>query len=300
MKSEKSHPLVYVVVLNWNLWSDTVECIESLFKVSYPNFSILLVDNGSTDKSVQVLSERFPDLPLLRLPENRYYAGGNNAGIAQALAAGAEYIMVLNNDTVVHPDFLNSLVAAMEKDPSLAAVGGTIYFHGQDNLIQSTGENINFRTGRTYALGHKDKDMNQFGRPRQVDYITGAAILLRSETLKRIGLLDESFMLYCEEADWCLRAQKIGYRVMFIPNSGVFHKASISTNSIKPLTAFLLIRNKIWLIKRHANIFQRLYFNISGVFYRYPRAILGTLYRKDYSQFFPVIRGIVAGYLTHR
>jgi GT2 family glycosyltransferase len=292
------HPLVYVIVLNWNLCHDTIECVESVLKATYPNFSILIVDNGSTDDSVQVLSERFPDLPLLQLPENRYYAGGNNAAIAQAISAGADYIMLLNNDTVVHPDFLNSLVDAMNKDSSLAAVGGIVYFYGEDKLIQSTGEYINFRSGYTYTLGHRDKDLNQFAYPRKVDYITGAAILIRSAVLKTIGLLDEHLMLYCEETDWCLRARTKGYRVMFTPNSKVFHKGSISTTSIKPFVAFLLVRNKIWLIKRHASASDKLLFHISGFFYRYPRAILGTLYRKEYSQFFPVIRGVIAGYFT--
>lgn len=298
MQPRNYHPLVYVIVLNWNNWSDTLECVESVLKATYPNLSIMIVDNGSTDESVQVLSERFPNLPLLRIMENRYFAGGNNIAIDKAVATGANYIMLLNNDTVVHPDFLNSLVAAMEADPSIAAVGGTLYFYEGEGLIQSAGSYINFMTGHTYSLGYGEMDINQFVESRKVDYICGAAILLRSKALKRVGLLDESFMLYCEDVDWCLRAKKKGFGVMFIPNSRVVHKESVSARTVKPLVAFLKIRNLIWLINRHASISEKLFFHISGLFYRYPKWIIGRLYRKEYSIVIPVIRGILAGYFT--
>lgn len=122
--------------------------------------------------------------------------------------------------------------------------------------------------------------------------------MLRSDTLKEIGGLDESFVLYAEELDWCLRARKKGYKLMFIPNSKVFHKGAVSSKSIKPFMTYLLTRNIIWLVRRHGGFWQKILFNLTGLFYRYPKIILGRLYRREFKLFYPAIRGIVHGYVT--
>lgn len=292
----KMFPKVIIIILNWNGWRDTVECVESVLIATYPNFEAVIVDNGSPDDSVAILSAHFPQVSLLQVPENRYYAGGNNVGIRYALAVGADYIMLLNNDTVVHPDFLNSLVAAMEKDATLAAVGGTLYYYGPNNLIQNTGGHINFKTGHVYTLGDNEEERNQFSQPREVDFICGAAILLRSAVIEKIGLLDEALKLYAEESDWCLRAKKNGYRIMFIPNSRVMHKGAVSSETIKPLATYLANRNKIWLVQRYAHLRQKIYFHITGFLYRHPKLIMGRLLKKEFTLFFPTLKGLIDGY----
>jgi GT2 family glycosyltransferase len=293
-------PRVSIIILNWNGWRDTVECVESSLKVTYPNYEILIVDNGSTDESVAELRARFPKVPMLCLPENRYYAGGNNAGIRHALAAGADYIMLLNNDTVVHPDFLNPLVDAMEEDPTLAAVGGTLYYDRNFTVIQTAGAYLDLRTGKVFTMGNGEKEVGQYGQKREVDYICGAAILMRSEAFRQIGLLDEKLKLYSEESDWCLRAMKNGFKILFVPNSRVFHKGSVSSNSIRPLAMYLIIRNKIWLIKRHATLRQRIDFHCSGFFFYYPKLIFGRLVKKEYNLFLPTLNGFLEGYVKYQ
>jgi GT2 family glycosyltransferase len=291
-------PKVIIIILNWNRWQDTVECVESVLKATYPNFTVVLVDNGSSDGSATILAQRFPEVELICLTENRYYAGGNNVGLRHALAAGARYVMLLNNDTVVHPDFLNSLVAAMEADNRLVAVGGTIYLYGQGNLIHNAGLYFNLWTGMEHKVGFGERDVNQFSQPRDVDFIGGAAILLRAGALEEIGLLDESFQLYYEETDWCLRAKEKGYKIRFIPQSKVFHKEKVTANAVLPLVMFLSKRNNIWVMRRHANWAQQLCFHLVCLVYRYPKAIFGRIVRKEFNLIFPSLKGIVAGFIS--
>jgi GT2 family glycosyltransferase len=291
-------PRVSIIILNWNGWKDTIECTVSVLKINYPSYEIVIVDNGSTDESIQRISERFPDIKLIKLKENLFYAGGNNVGICYALESGAKYTMLLNNDTTVHPDFLNPLVEAMENDPSIGAVGGTLFYYNSQNKIQNTGQYINFKSGNVLTIGDGETDINQFSKKRDVDYICGAAIMLRSEVVRKIGGLDENFMLYSEESDWCLRAKKIGYKSIFVPNSKVFHKGCISAKLIKPMSIYLLTRNKIWLIRRHAKVLDKLIFHLSGLIYRYPKFIFGRLYRKEFKLFYPAIRGVIDGYMA--
>jgi len=287
---------VYIIILNWNGWRDTVECVESCLRVTYPNYKILIVDNGSTDESVKELKARFPQVQMLCLPENRYYAGGNNVGIRHALAAGAEYIMLLNNDTVVHPDFLNSLVAIMEEYPTLAAVGGTLYHDRNFNIIQNTGGHIDFKTGKVFTIGNGEEDIGQYQQKREVDFICGAAILIRANLIEKIGFLDESFMLYGEESDWCLRAKKRGYRSLFVPNSKVFHKGAVSSASLKHIAMYFNVRNKIWLINRHGNFMERIFYHCLSLLYFYPKLVLGRVFKKETKLLLPSIKGILHGY----
>lgn len=289
-------PKVFIIILNWNGWRDTVECVESCLKVTYSNYEILIVDNGSTDESVAELTARFPQVKMLCLPENRYYAGGNNAGIRYALDTGADYVMLLNNDTVVHPNFLNPLVAAMEEDPTLAAVGGTLYHDKNFSTIQNTGGFIELKTGEVFTLGDGEIDVRQFSEKREVDFICGAAILIKCQVIKDIGILDETLMLYGEESDWCLRARKKGYKILFVPHSKVFHRGAISTNSIRKHAMYLSVRNKIWLIRKYANIWQKIHYYLLSVVYYYPKIVLGRVVRKEYDLFLPTVKGIFDGH----
>lgn len=291
-------PKISIIILNWNRWQDTIECVESVLRIPYPNYEIVIVDNGSTDESVPILSNKFPNLKLIKLKQNIFYAGGNNVGIRYALDSGARYIMLLNNDTVVHPDFLNPLVEAMEDDSLLCAVGGTIYYYDEEKKIQNIGGSFDYISGKVHWYGEGCVDVGQFSEKREVNFICGAAIMLRSDALKEIGGLDESFVLYAEELDWCLRARKKGYKLMYIPNSKVFHKGAVSSKLIKPFMTYLLTRNIIWLVRRHGNSWEKMLFHLSGFFYRYPKIILGRLYRREFKLFIPAIQGIINGYMA--
>lgn len=222
-------PLVYIVVLNWNGKQDTVECLRSLQKVIYPNFKIILVDNASSDGTVDAVRKEFSEMEIIINRSNLRFAGGNNVGILSALDRGAEYVLLLNNDTVVEKKFLNHLVEASEKDNNVGMAGPKIYFHSKPDLFWYAGGKIEWWKGWISHVGVREKDTGQYNTQSRTDYITGCCILVKREVIEKIGVLDERYFIYGEDADWCLRASKKGYSLIYVPSAIVWHKLSVST-----------------------------------------------------------------------
>lgn len=243
-------PHVTIVILNWNGLSDTLACLESLQRLDYPDYEIVVVDNGSTDGSVPVIRERFPMVTMLENTENWGYTGGNNVGLRYALAQGADYTLLLNNDTEVAPDFLRRLVEAAESDPFLGMAGPTIYYHDRPDVIWSAGGAIDWQRGSTRMVGLDERDEGQFGaEPRPVDFVTGCAMLVRRTVLEQAGLLDERFFAYYEEAEWCVRASRAGFRIVHVPLAHIWHKISPSAQADSPFVHYYMTRNRLLFLK---------------------------------------------------
>jgi GT2 family glycosyltransferase len=211
-------PQVTIIVLNWNGLNDTLDCLESLGQLDYKNYKVLVVDNGSVDGSVPVTRERFPEVTIVENGENLGYAGGNNVGLRYAMAQGADYALLLNNDTVVDPAFLRVLVDEVQAEPAVGIAGPTIYYHERPDIIWSAGGAIDWQRGSTRMVGLDERDEGQFGaEPRPVDFVTGCAMLVRRAVMEQVGLLDERFFAYYEEAEWCVRAARAGYKIVHVP-----------------------------------------------------------------------------------
>lgn len=240
---DKSEPLVYVLVLNWNGWQDTVKCIESLKFLTYPNYEIVVLDNASTNDSVARICKAHPDVLLIETGANLGFAGGNNIGIRYALERGAEYIWLLNNDTIVSPDALTAMIEVAESDPKIGAVGSVLYYMNQPEKIQAWGGGrVNLITGRSrhlLALG-------------DLHYITGASMLLRKEALEQVGLLDEGFFMYWEDTDLSFRLLQKGWRLAVAPNSRVLHKESASAKKGSAQQDILYNASAVRFFRRHA------------------------------------------------
>jgi GT2 family glycosyltransferase len=242
--------LVAIIVLNWNGRADTLECLASLASLDYPAYEVVVVDNGSADGSVPVIHECFPMVRLLENGENMGYAGGNNVGMRYALAQEAEYVLLLNNDTKVAPDLLRRLVEAVEANPRIGMAGPTIYYHERPDVIWSAGGAIDWRRGSTRMLGLDEPDAGQLGmEPREVDYITGCAMLVRRAVMEQVGLLDERFFVYYEEAEWCVRATRAGYEIVHVPLARMWHKISPSTQADSPFVHYYMTRNRLLFLK---------------------------------------------------
>ena len=243
-------PRVTIIVLNWNGLADTLECLESLASLDYPNYEVVVVDNGSTDGSVSVIRERCPGVTIVENGENLGYAGGNNVGLCHAMAQGADYALLLNNDTVVDPAFLGILVNAAEAEPAVGIAGPTIYYHERPDVIWSAGGAINWQRGSTWMVGLDEQDKGQFGaEPRPVDFVTGCAMLVRRAVLERAGLLDERFFAYYEEAEWCVRAARAGFQVMHVPMAHIWHQISPAAQADSPLVHYYMTRNRLLFLK---------------------------------------------------
>jgi GT2 family glycosyltransferase len=249
-------PLVSIVVLNWNGLADTRECLHSLQAARYPAMRVIVVDNGSKhDEASQLEAEFRGFIELLRLPENRGFAGGANAGIRHALAAGADYVLLLNNDTVVEPEFLQALVDFAVKHPDLAAACPRAHFYSRPRVIYSTGGEVSLWRGVARQVGRGQVDHGQFDRPARRGYADGVCMLIPASAIERVGLLDEQYFAYWEETDWCVRAREHGLHCYYVPRARIWHRAS---RSQRPDAGFhyLYRRNALLFVRKRGTPLQ--------------------------------------------
>jgi GT2 family glycosyltransferase len=225
----KRPPRVAVILVNWNGRDITLECLKSLSSVSYPHMDLIVVDNASSDGSAEAIRAQYPNVTLLAMTDNLRFAGGNNAGIREALARGADMVLLLNNDTVVDARFLDHMVARMNADPAFGMVAPKIYYHDQPDRIWFAGGEISMWTGTMRHVGIRETDRGQFDSVREVGYASGCCILVRAEVIRLIGMLDESYYMYTEDADWSMRTRQAGYTIVYEPAARVWHKLSVSS-----------------------------------------------------------------------
>ncbi len=250
-----------IVLVNWNGRDVTLACLDSLAKLTYPQFKVVVVDNASTDGSVQAIRDRHPTVVVLEQRRNLRFAGGSNAGIRYALEHGAEMICLLNNDTTVDREFLTSLVARLQSDATIGAVAPKIYYFDEPQRIWFAGGEISMWTGTMRHVGIRELDRGQYETSREIDYATGCCILTRKEVIERVGMLDESYHMYTEDADWSMRIRRAGYRIMYEPRAKVWHKLSIASGGH---LSFFKMKNKfisnLRFFFRYATLPQKLVF----------------------------------------
>ncbi|AGY59715.1 glycosyltransferase family 2 protein [Gloeobacter kilaueensis] len=245
-------PRVTVVVLNWNGGRDTLACLASLAQQDYAATSVLVIDNGSTDGSVAEIARHFPAVQIVENGQNLGYARGNNTGIVFALMAGADYILLLNNDTVVAPDCVSELMKAALQYPRAAALGAKIYYFTEPERIWYAGARWDRDSACTAHIGQGEVDTGSpYSAVSETDYACGCAVLLQVEAVHKVGLLDYRYFLIWEEVDWCYRARRAGFEVLFVPTARVWHKISTSFGgSFTPLSRYFWWRNRLlWMEK---------------------------------------------------
>jgi hypothetical protein len=245
-------PLVYIVILNWNGWKDTLACVESCRKLAYDNFHIVIIDNGSVDGSEHILRNALPNIELIQSGSNLGFAGGNNIGIHVALKHTAQYIWLLNNDTTVEIAALKALVEAAEKYPGAGIIGSKIFTYSDSNRLWFAGGFWRVAKLLLKIRGEGEEDRGQYDQLREVDFITGCSLLIRASAVLDIGLLDERYFLYWEDTDWNARAAKHNWQILYAPGSIVRHKVSSSFKRKTYEQAYYYLRNKLLFFERHA------------------------------------------------
>jgi GT2 family glycosyltransferase len=223
-----SSPSVTIIIVAWNQLEKTLACLETVAALDYPNFRVLLVDNGSQPPLAEAVAARFPTVETSRLPDNLGFAGGYNAGLRQAMAGNSQYFLLLNNDTLVEPDALTHLVAEIESAADVGLATAKIYYAAQPDRIWTVGANLNVFLDLKDG-GREQIDAGQWATPRDVDFAPFCAILIRREVIAAVGLLDEAFFLYYEDMDYCRRARAAGWRIRLAPDAHVRHDVSASS-----------------------------------------------------------------------
>lgn len=255
-------PKVFIIILNWNGWRDTTDCVESLKKIDYSNYEVVIVDNGSTDESPQILPQKFPEIKFIETGKNLGFAGGNNVGIKYVLEHDADYVLLLNNDTLVDQDFLKELVRVGESDQKIEILGPKIYFYDTEtnkktNKIWFAGGKINKILTKGTHINYGKIDKND-EIPKTIDYITGCAMLIKRKVIEKIGLMNEDYFLYYEDADWCLRARKAKFKCVLVPKAKIWHKCSKSAIEGSPPYIYYHSRNGLMLAKYNGSLFVQM------------------------------------------
>jgi GT2 family glycosyltransferase len=250
---------VAIILVNWNSFAVTNDCIHSLKAMQYPSYKIIVVDNGSADGSGDALEQAHPGIILIRLGSNMGFTGGNNAGFRYALQNGFDFSIMLNNDTFVEPDFLSHLVSFMDANPGTGAIQPRIFFNHNRQLLWNGGSYYNKLIGLAYTVGHNKPSAPSYENLKQVDWITGCAFFIRNSVLESTGLLAENMFIYSEDVDLSFRIKQLGYSLIYQPLSVIYHIAGMSNRSkskgkegyVNPIVHYLNQRNRIWVIKKY-------------------------------------------------
>ena len=288
-------PLIYVVILTWNQKDMTCECLDSVLKLDYPNFRVALVDNCSTDGTQEHIRRSYTSVELIENPSNLGYAGGNNVGIEYALANGAEYVFILNNDTDIHADCLTRLADTMEADPSIGVAGATIYYHCKPDTIWFNGAKLNHRTGEMEAYSFKTIDEGQFTEIVDSDYAPGCGMLVRSDAIRQCGGIDPRYFIYFEESDWCLHIKKQGYRIVIHPEAKVWHKISMAFGKETPTFLYYTVRNNLLFIRRNVLVRNRFgaYWRCAAKYMRQLRWLIGDEDPGKWTKTWAILSGFI-------
>jgi GT2 family glycosyltransferase len=241
---------VHVVILNTNRRDDTLACLASLFASSYTNFKVIVLDNRSTDGSAEAIRSAYPAVQVVDLPNNLGYAGNNNVGVETALRDGAEWVLVLNEDTILDPECLSHLVDVGEGDPQIGIVGPMVFHHDEPGVIQSAGGVLG-KFWQSQHLGQNEADHGQFCEPHQVEWISGCAILVRRAVIEQVGALDAGYFIYWEETEWCIRAGRGGWRIVHVPAARLWHKGVQRNYQPKPAFIYYGRRNQLFTLAKH-------------------------------------------------
>ncbi|MBI2143981.1 glycosyltransferase family 2 protein [Candidatus Woesearchaeota archaeon] len=247
-------PFVDIILLNWNNYELTKDCLESLEEVAYSSFRTIVVDNGSASDvpKLKALRKKGFSFTLIENSKNLGFAEGNNVGIRHALGGKADYLLLLNNDTVVHPDFLSCLVAEAEKDKKTGIASPLIYYYDEPKRVWYGGARFNFWHGDARHEHLNETDTGQFGTARETGYGSGCAMLVRREVFEKTGVLDAFFFIYYEETDFCTRARMKGYAIKLVPEAKIWHKVSASTQKASPFMIRQNTRNRLIFMRKNS------------------------------------------------
>jgi GT2 family glycosyltransferase len=243
-------PLVVSVILNTNRRVDTLECLDSLRRNSYPNQKVIVLDNHSTDGSISAIREAHPGVQIIELKENLGYAGNNNVGIEAALQQGAAWVFVLNEDVILDSECIRELVAIGEQDGQIGVLGPLVYHHDEPQIIQSAG-GILGKYWQSIHLGKDEPDRGQFRVPRSVEWISGCAILVRRAAIEQAGVLDKDYFIYWEETEWCIRIGRAGWKITNVPQARAWHKGVTRDYQPKPAFTYYGTRNHLFTLRKH-------------------------------------------------
>lgn len=244
---------VSIILVNYNNYQDTIDCVNSLLSTNYKNIEIIVVDNLSTNDSLPILKSEFENIKSIHLimsNQNLGFSGGNNLGIKYVLEKCTDYVLLLNNDTVVEKDFLDKVIQYYEKHNEIGIMTGKIkYFYDQSRIWYAGGD-FNRLKARAQHIGSNSEDNGSFDKIKVITFACGCYMLIRAKVFNKVGLMPEEYFLYCEDVAYSLKIQSYGYKLVYFPESVIYHKVSASTGASSKMRQYYICRNGYYLIKK--------------------------------------------------
>ena len=254
---QRKTPKVGIVILNHNGKSLADKCLRSVFESSYPNKEIIFVDNASTDGSLEYVLSNFPETHGVANGQNLGIAAGRNRGFVEAISRGADYVLSLDNDTRIEPALIQALVEAAEADLDIGIVGPKTYMDDDSGRMQCAGGKITYTQNVCSERGRGSIDSGQYNRIEDVDYFPGFGFMARREVFEKLNFLDERFYGYGhEDTDFCVRAARLGYRVVYVPQAVMWHRGSATIGSYSPLKKYLEAVNSVVFVRQYGSFRQ--------------------------------------------
>lgn len=286
----RKNPKVSIITINYNQSEVTADFLNSLRKISYPDYEIIVVDNASPTDNPDRLKEDFPEIQLIKSKENLGFAGGNNLGIKKA---NGKYLFFINNDTIVPVNVLEPLVERLENEPEIGMVSPKIKFHWDPTLIQYAGyTKMNPYTIRNHSIGYHQTDGPEFDQPKETESIHGAAMLVSRAAIKKAGLMPDVYFLYYEEQDWVQMIKRAGFKIFYEPKSYILHKESVSTGKNSPFKTYYIARNRLVYTRRNYSGVNRIISVMYQFFVAAPKNLLVYLITLKTKHFSAYVRAL--------
>ena len=278
---------VYIVLLNFNSYEDTSDCLSSIRDCSYKNLSVIVIDNASKDDSLHRLREQFDECIFIESKNNLGFAGGCNLGLKYALENGCDYALLLNNDTVVKPDFVEHLIEIAEQKDNVGLVGGKIYFHGSSDRVWDAGGKAKLWKGQCTRIVPEKSNISIINEERKVDFVTGCLMLIPRQVLLQVGFLPECYFFGVEEWDYGFSVRKSGYDLWYTPKALIWHKVGGSHSDINPVFYYNFLRGRMLFMKRNAK--KETYFLWMLIFAIYSFLVKPFLYGRIYKNRYHIL-----------
>ncbi len=291
MKSKKDYPKISIITINYRQIQVTLQFLESTKLLTYPNFEIILIDNGCLEDNSTIISTLFPEVIYCISKENLGFAGANNLGMS--LAKG-DFFFIVNNDTEVTLDLLQNLVNPFIKNRKIGAVSPKIKYFDNSTIIQYAGfTKVNRFTGRNTIIGYNQEDIGQFDIARKTSYAHGAAMLVKREVVEKVGNFCEDYFMYYEELDWSDRMVKQGYEIFYEPLGVIYHKASMSIGKSSTLKTYYNTRNRILFMRKTYPGGQLIIFYLYFIIVVIPLTVFRYIAQRAGSHILPFFKGIM-------
>lgn len=330
-----------IIILNWNGWEDTLECLESVYQINYPEYDVIVVDNNSEDISIKKIedycagkikvnssflnyqnenpikifeysstelqSSKLPEMDVINSAESKEklilikndknygFARGNNIGISYALKSlDAEYVLLLNNDTVVDKDFLTELVDVAKNNDNVGFVGPKVYIYNDKNILQvAGGAKVDLKHGEVDEIAYHQRDEGQFDHYLEPDYIGGTCILCSREVIEEVGMLDPGYFMYWEDADWCFRGRNQGYKSVYAFKSKIWHKYGASSDT--PFKMYYFTRNRIYFMKKNSALWEFFLFSMFILAVTLSKSLRQLILQGDSKMSYAYLKGFYHG-----